>query len=50
MAGTWQIKACAGGWESEQVGKGPGRVEFQGRVGASLRILLSHRGPLKVVS
>lgn len=49
MAGTRQIEECEGGWEREQVGKGPGRVEFQDRGGASLRVLLSHRGPLKVV-
>lgn len=32
-----EIRMCEGGWESEQVGQGPGRMEFQGRVGASLR-------------
>lgn len=43
-------RMCEGGWESEQVGKGPGSLEFQDRVGTSLRILLRLRGSFDVVS
>lgn len=46
----WRRKVCVRADGGEQVGEGPGRMQPRGQLGARLRVWLSPRCSLKVVS